>query len=253
MHAARDHGGFVVLAVDGVEHVVDAFSRTRANGRDSEHRLDVAFGDEIVHHAHVALGVDVQHARAHHLRLRVAHGGVRRQDLAVHVGDAHEIQIHERQRAHAAPRQRLHGPAPDPAHAQHDDVCVGERGEARVAVQAPRALEPERRRVGAQRARRVVVGGGRARHAAPRGSDRSDRSAATRSAPFAGDARLTRREDARRRGCHRRVRRALPRGRVRGASRGFEVRRSTDGSQNFPRGVESAPTRKVCLLHDSCA
>ena len=205
MHAARDDGGFIVLAVDGVQHVIDRPARTRAG--DTEHRLHVVFRDEIGHHAHVARRVDVQHARAHHLRLRVAHGGVRRQDLAVHVGDAHEIQIHERQRAHAAPRQRLRGPAPDPAQAEHDDVRVGERVEARVAVQAPRALEPERRRVGAQRARRIVGGGGRARHRASRGSDRSP---ATRVAPVTGDARLTPREEARRRGCHRRAWRALP-------------------------------------------
>jgi hypothetical protein len=72
-HATRDDGGFIPLRVDGVDDVVRR-ARHRIAAAQPEDRLDVVSGDEVVHDADDALGVDVRDARGHDVRLGRADG-----------------------------------------------------------------------------------------------------------------------------------------------------------------------------------
>ena len=166
--AARDDGGLVPLGVDGVDDKVnrlvrDVVAAITIKILEPEDGFDVLFGDEVPDDRDVAERVDVPDARRHGIRLGRAHRRVRREHLPVDVGDADDVEVDEGEGADAAPGQRLRGPRAHAAHPEDRDVRGGELFEAPVAVEATRALEPELRGrlvARAERAGRVVVGGG---------------------------------------------------------------------------------------------
>lgn len=53
---------------------------------------------------HLCVGIDLQYALPHCVRLVLAHGSARCDDLPVQVGQAHPIVVDQVKRAHAAAR-----------------------------------------------------------------------------------------------------------------------------------------------------
>ena len=60
--------------------------------------------EEALVHLHLCVGIDLQYALPHRVRLVLAHGSARRNDLPVQVGQAHPVVVDQVKRAHAAAR-----------------------------------------------------------------------------------------------------------------------------------------------------
>ena len=86
-------------------------------------------------------GMDLRDALAQRQRLGHAERAVQRLQLAVDVRLRHVVEVDQRQRGHAAARQRLDRPRADAAQADHGDVCVAQALIAGVAIEPPHAAE----------------------------------------------------------------------------------------------------------------
>ena len=85
-----------------------------------------------------AVGVDVVNPLLRRVRLKAAQGPAGGQDLAVEVGEAHNIMVHQVQRPDARARQRLEGIAADPAEAEHGHAAAAQLFHRRRAIDALR-------------------------------------------------------------------------------------------------------------------
>ena len=106
-----DQVELVGVAVDGVDDVVEVFQGEA---------VTVLAGIHPVDRLHLDLGMQRDQALAQFLHLGPAHvpsGGLQ---LAVDVGDAHLVGIHQGQVPHAAAGQGFGAPAPHPSHPEHD-------------------------------------------------------------------------------------------------------------------------------------
>ena len=113
-HAKRDEVRLDLRAVDGVHD-------PRKTGRQDLFR--VTLEEEGMQRVDLAIRVDDLDALFEHVDLRPAKGPVVSVQLAVDVGDADVVEIHDRQAANAGPGQGFDGPR---THASHpDDAEVG--------------------------------------------------------------------------------------------------------------------------------
>ena len=122
--AAGHHGNMVFVAAHEQQHLV----RHVVNGIKDEIEFQREQFDgglrveKFLLRRHAAVGIDGADAFGHHLDLGAAHGFGERVELAVDVGHADFVQIHERQRADAGTRQRLRRPRAHAADADDTDV-----------------------------------------------------------------------------------------------------------------------------------
>ena len=79
-------------------------------------------------------GVNIAHARGHHLRLRQADRGMQCAALAVDVALADGVLVHERERADTGARQRFGAPAAHAAETEHRNTAAAQTCE-RVAAE----------------------------------------------------------------------------------------------------------------------
>lgn len=130
---ARDQDGLQLAAVDAVDD---------DRGRVGEHRLDVRRGQKRSVNGDPATGVDGVHALGKYVRLRPADRVCHGMELPVRVGDAHVVEVDQRERSDAAAGERLDGPRADATEPDHRDACRLEPLEGGCAEEAGDAAEP---------------------------------------------------------------------------------------------------------------
>jgi hypothetical protein len=97
--------------------------------------------NELLHHRHLATGVDVGDALAQRQHLGLAQRGAQRLHLAVDVAFGHVVKVDEHQRGHTAARQRLGRPGADAADADHGHARGAQTRIAGVTVQPAQRAE----------------------------------------------------------------------------------------------------------------
>jgi hypothetical protein len=124
--ALREQQNLVGHAIDGIHDEI-VFRGEQFVGRFGVEKAGFA-GD-------AAFGIDGADALGHDLHLRAANGFGEGVELAVDVGDADFVQIHQSDRADARAGQGFGGPSADPANANHRDMRRAQPRQARPAIE----------------------------------------------------------------------------------------------------------------------
>ena len=102
----------------------------------------VPFGEKGMEDPHIASRVDGPRPVRHGIRLLAADLAIHGMELAVDVGEADLIQVHQCQVADAGASQRLHRPRADATDADHGDPGFQETLQRRLPIEPGNAAEP---------------------------------------------------------------------------------------------------------------
>lgn len=144
--ASRDHAGLVGHRINGVEDDVGpspVMRRVRAEEtrqRGLRDKLDAGLDGNA--------GLDVSQATGHDVGLGEAHGGLEGVNLAVDVGDAHLVEVHQGDAPHAGAGQGLGSPGSNASDPSHKDVGCTQSCERGATVKAGNASKAKAEVVG---------------------------------------------------------------------------------------------------------